>query len=692
MSQPAAAELPARLQVTAVRGYQAQAERVGELLAAAAGLDGPPRSGRWTPPSPPRASAPRRTATRSASISTPAMPARAALQAVLLQLLDTLEANVAGTIRDIDTEFLHDLRVAVRRTRSALKLAGDVLPASLPARFRPEFKWLGDLTTPTRDLDVYLLGYDEMAAALVSAAPAELEPFHAHLARRRVIEQRALARGLRSARFSRLACDWRGALTGLTVPSRRRARPRTWPPGGCAGRTGGCSARAGRSARTPPPDDLHDLRKRCKELRYLLEIFASVFDPQAYQRALKDLKGLQDCLGEFQDRQVQQQELREFADQMIASRAQSPAPCPPPPCWPWANWPGGSAAPSGGPATEFAEPVRRIRQPGQRPQVPGPDRECRPGPGRRCGPMKILATYNIKGGVGKTSTAVNLSYLAAQDGLRVLLWDLDPQAAASFLFRIRPRVKGGGKALIKGSREIDDSIKGTDFADLDLLPADFTYRNLDLVLGATKKPTRRIARLLAPLSDQYDVIFLDCPPGISLLSESVLQAADSLLVPLIPTVLSLRTLDQLTDFLASFDGQRPGGARVLLHDRPAQAAAPGDRRAAAGRARRRGRGHHPRADPDRADVRGTRPGGGVRAAQPGRPVLPGLVGGSAGPRSLTAGAGPDAAPGPRRAPRARSRPRAGSGPGTSPLEITESYHRGVCRRMQARARSRGACY
>ena len=171
--------------------------------------------------------------------------------------------------------------------------------------------------------------------------------------------------------------------------------------------------------------------------------------------------------------------------------------------------------------------------------------------------MKILATYNIKGGVGKTSTAVNLSYLAAQDGLRVLLWDLDPQAAASYLFRIRPRVKGGGKALIKGSREIDDSIKGTDFADLDLLPADFTYRNLDLVLGATKKPTRRIARLLAPLSDQYDVIFLDCPPGISLLSESVLQAADSLLVPLIPTVLSLRTLDQLTDFLPASTASGP---------------------------------------------------------------------------------------------------------------------------------------
>ncbi|HWG64639.1 MAG TPA: AAA family ATPase [Streptosporangiaceae bacterium] len=171
--------------------------------------------------------------------------------------------------------------------------------------------------------------------------------------------------------------------------------------------------------------------------------------------------------------------------------------------------------------------------------------------------MKILATYNIKGGVGKTATAVNLSYLAARDGMRVLLWDLDPQAAATYTLRIRPKVKGGGKGLIRGSREIDDAIKGTDFESLDLLPADFTYRNLDLLLGATKKPTRRLARVLSPLAAEYDLIFLDCPPGISLLSESVLQAADSVLIPLIPTTLSLRTFDQLTEFIAEFDGHRP---------------------------------------------------------------------------------------------------------------------------------------
>ncbi|MGD0374402.1 MAG: AAA family ATPase [Streptosporangiaceae bacterium] len=174
--------------------------------------------------------------------------------------------------------------------------------------------------------------------------------------------------------------------------------------------------------------------------------------------------------------------------------------------------------------------------------------------------MKVFASYNIKGGVGKTATAVNLAYLAARDGYRVLLWDLDPQAAASYLFRIRPRVKGGGKALIEGTRSIDGAIKGTDFGNLDLLPADFTYRNLDLILDSAKKPTRKLRTLLTPLRAEYDVIFLDCPPSISLLSESVLHAADLLLVPLIPTTLSVRTLDQLTDFISGFDGHQP---RVL---------------------------------------------------------------------------------------------------------------------------------
>jgi chromosome partitioning protein len=171
--------------------------------------------------------------------------------------------------------------------------------------------------------------------------------------------------------------------------------------------------------------------------------------------------------------------------------------------------------------------------------------------------MRVIATYNIKGGVGKTTAAVNLAYLAAQDGLRTLLWDLDPQAAATYMFRVRPRVKGGGKALIRGTRSLDEAIKGTDFDHLDILPGDFTYRNMDLLLDGAKNRVRRLSRLLGPLAAGYDVVILDCPPSVSLVSENVLHAADLILVPIIPATLSLRTFDQLNGFVADFDGPRP---------------------------------------------------------------------------------------------------------------------------------------
>ncbi|MFA5984596.1 MAG: AAA family ATPase [Methylococcaceae bacterium] len=164
--------------------------------------------------------------------------------------------------------------------------------------------------------------------------------------------------------------------------------------------------------------------------------------------------------------------------------------------------------------------------------------------------MKVIALYSIKGGVGKTASAVNLAYAAANSGYKTLVWDLDPQGASSFYFRIKPKIKGGGKDLIAGKHDLDDLIKGTDFDNLDLLPADFSFRNLDLVLDHKKKPAAQLKKRLKTLSEHYDFIFLDCPPNISLLSEAVFEASDLLLSPIIPTTLSMRTLEQLKSFLA----------------------------------------------------------------------------------------------------------------------------------------------
>jgi len=162
--------------------------------------------------------------------------------------------------------------------------------------------------------------------------------------------------------------------------------------------------------------------------------------------------------------------------------------------------------------------------------------------------MKVLATYSIKGGVGKTAAATNLAWLAARDGTPTLIWDLDPQGAATFNYRIRPRVKGV-KSLVREQRPLERAIKGTDYPALDLLPADFRYRNLDLQLDRVKKSTQRVARLLRQLEDDYEWVILDCAPGISLTSEATLSAADAVLVPVVPTTLSTRTLDQLTAFV-----------------------------------------------------------------------------------------------------------------------------------------------
>jgi len=321
------AVLPPLVSIAEVRGYPAQARRAAALIArlpgarlassgvfvaalAAAGH----RPGEYT-------------GKVSASI-TAQMPAAQAVATVLLDLLATLTVNVDGVIRDIDTEFLHDLRVSVRRTRAAIKLLGDVLPPEIATHYRAEFKWLGDLTTPVRDLDVHLLGHETLAASLTAAAPSDLEPLRDFLARRRAKEFRLLTRGLRSTRFRALTHDWDKALREV-LDARPRGRRQPKASALAAERTARAYRvivrRGGVITPQSAPESLHDLRKRCKELRYLLEFFAPLYEPPGYRKAVGDLKQLQDCLGEFQDSQVQREEIHDLAEQMLNERTRPPA-------------------------------------------------------------------------------------------------------------------------------------------------------------------------------------------------------------------------------------------------------------------------------------------------------------------------------------------------------------------------------
>lgn len=164
--------------------------------------------------------------------------------------------------------------------------------------------------------------------------------------------------------------------------------------------------------------------------------------------------------------------------------------------------------------------------------------------------VRTLAVSNIKGGVGKTTAAVNLAFLAAREGRRTVLWDLDPQGGSTHVLRGQPDDRASARRLVSGKVELPEIIARTPWDRLDLMPADFSYRNFDVHMDAARHPTRRLLKMSRPLREHYDLLVLDCPPGASLLTENVLRAADAIAVPTPPAPLALRMIEQLLAFVA----------------------------------------------------------------------------------------------------------------------------------------------
>ena len=250
-------------------------------------------------------------------------PAFEGFRKVLTNLADAVDANWAGTVDDVDTEFLHELRVAVRRTRSVLSQSRAVLPDDVRARYREGFAWLGTATSPVRDLDVYLIEWQGYVEPLGPEAAVALGPLREHIAGLRRDAHVGLVRVLRSTRYQELMGGWRAWLGG---PARGSPGDATAAVGRVAGRRiATAQARLlarGRSIEAETPaEELHELRKDAKRLRYSLECFGGVLVPGARKAFVHRLKALQDNLGEHQDTEVHAFQLRTFSRELFEAQS-----------------------------------------------------------------------------------------------------------------------------------------------------------------------------------------------------------------------------------------------------------------------------------------------------------------------------------------------------------------------------------
>ncbi len=162
--------------------------------------------------------------------------------------------------------------------------------------------------------------------------------------------------------------------------------------------------------------------------------------------------------------------------------------------------------------------------------------------------MVTIALYNLKGGVGKTAATINLAFLAAKEGYKTLVWDMDPQGSSSFYLGAKSATKNDAKKLFTGDTGLIDAVQNSAYENLDIIPADLSARHADILLNEMKQSKKKISSLLGSLKKDYDIVILDCPPGISILHESVFAASDWILMPNIPTTLSIRSYETVLGY------------------------------------------------------------------------------------------------------------------------------------------------
>jgi CHAD domain-containing protein len=315
-------ELRPRLHVLPVLGYDSEFDSLRALLASTLGLVDTPR--------PVQDEAVEAAGGSAGGFSSklrleldPEMRSDSAAAAILRRLAEVIERNLPGTLEDVDSEFLHDLRVAVRRTRALQReLRGVFAPEPLRV-FRDGFKELQRITGPTRDLDVQLLEFDELAQGLPADVAGDVGPLRLLLEDHLVVERRVMVRALRAERTRALLDNWSDFLDELERSDVAAGPDAGRPVGDVVGPRilkvyGRMVKMGGAIDDDTPAEALHELRKQGKELRYLLEFFSSLYAADVVKPMVTSLKALQDVLGRFQDREVQAELLRSLGDEIAA--------------------------------------------------------------------------------------------------------------------------------------------------------------------------------------------------------------------------------------------------------------------------------------------------------------------------------------------------------------------------------------